>query len=195
MPIFFKLESLVVFKSLFLIAVMFVASVEAQVKTKTTGPNYGSCGPKPNMFSRLISDADKMREKCINDVYQEYLEARDKEVRELHEYSKYLESEVKKVAVKVTMILVDCGVETKRNPQFVLKCRQLNAERNAVISRIDRLMGWDESFRTAASENVAAKDLPSPPCPSSTEMERIKGIRYYNKRLYQAWERCMVLNQ
>lgn len=159
----------------------------------TSLPNYSSCGTKPGVISKLISDADEMREKCINDVYREYLEERDKEVRELHEYSKYLEQEVKKVAVKATIMLVDCGVETKRKPELVFRCRQLNAERNAVISRIDRLMGWDQNFRTAAAKNVPAKDLPAPPCPSSTELNEIKGIRYFNKKLYQTWERCVSL--
>lgn len=173
------------------------ANLETWAKNNVllSGPNYGSCGPKPGILSRLISDADKMREKCINDVYLDYLEVRDREVRELHEYSKYLETETRKVAVKVTMIMVDCGVETKRNPQLVIKCRQLNAERYAVISRIDRLMGWDQQFKSAAATNVPAKDLPTPPCPSSAELEQIKGIRYFNKKLYQTWERCVTLNQ
>lgn len=160
------------------------------------GPNYSNCGPKPGLMERMLTNADKIRAKCVESVYEEYLKARDKEVEELSLYAKHLAEETKKVAVKATLLIVDCGVETKRSMNLVIKCRQLNAERNAVLARIDRLMGWDQSFKSKAVDpKVDLLDLPTPPCPTSLELEQIKGIRYYNKKLYQTWERCVNLGQ
>lgn len=173
----------------------FYVSLNAHSYQGNTGANYSGCGNRPGVVSKLVSDADKMYEKCIVDLYEEYQASRDREARVLSEYSRHLEKEIKKVSLKFNKMIVDCGVESSRKIELVLKCRQLVSERSAIVSHIDALTGWDDKFKDAVKEKVPVNKLPSPACPTSAALQKIKAVSSFNKNFNQTWERCLTLNQ
>lgn len=156
--------------------------------------NYGVCGKKAGFLERLVTDSEKIRLKCIEDVYKEYEQKRLEEVDSLSKYSKKLDDEIKKYAEKYSAFVVNCGNEYAKDNSKVLKCKKAVAEQRAVISRIDQLMGWDEKFKTSKQSTSVNSTLSPPPCPSESELKKMQGVRYFNKKLYQTWERCKVLN-
>lgn len=166
-----------------------VQAVEDIAKSSIT--QTGACANnRPGIISRLSTEADKMQEKCLVDVYNEYLSKRDEELRQLTDYSNHLNTQLKKVAVKVNRIMVDCGFQAKRKAELVFRCRQLNDERINLSYRIDRLKSWDDEFKKAVENKVAVKDLPAPPCPTTFDLIKIKGLKSYNRKLHLAWENC-----
>jgi hypothetical protein len=144
-----KFQALTVF-FLFVIALMISGFVHAR-------PTYEMCGARPGLFDRLLTDAEKIRIKCIEDVYAANQEAIRKEVAELQATSQKLSLELKKVAVKVNYNIVQCSPRTgepARDPKLVSRCQELVKAQNQVISRIDELMGWSEKPRPKPTDNT-----------------------------------------
>lgn len=159
---------------------------------------YGSCGTKPGFFDRLINDAEKIRLKCIDDIYEANKEKVRKEIEDLHETSNNIGIELKKVAIKVDFNIVQCSPrsgEASRDPKLVQRCQELVSAKNAVISRIDELMGWNDRPRSRDNNKANANTASiSPPCPSKEKLKEMQVARMFNRKLFQTWERCVTLD-
>lgn len=153
------------------------------------------CGAKPNLLDKFLTDAEKIRIKCIEDVYAAQQEAIRKELQELHETSQKLSSEIKKVAIKSTYNTVQCAPrpgEPVRDPKLVSRCEELVVALNRIVDRMDELNGWSSKPKpklTDDNTNIAA----TPPCPSKEKLEEMKPVRMFNRKLYQTYERCVTL--
>lgn len=79
-------------------------------------PNYSMCGGKPGIIDKLFTGAEKIRLKCIEDVYQANKEKVRKEIEELHALSTNISSELKKTAIKVDYNLVQCALKVVLRP-------------------------------------------------------------------------------
>lgn len=142
---------------------------------------------------KMTSGAQVLNSQCTDAVVKDLLGKKEYEVNELKEYSKQLEKDLKKHAISVNAVIVNCGVENMHKMESVVKCRALKTERDAVFSRIDRLNKWEENFKKELSNPLAAfEKVGDPPCASSTEFEQLKGIKQFNKDLYKTWEECLA---
>lgn len=153
---------------------------------------YRSCGPKPGFFAGLISDAEKMRIKCIEGIYEENQAKIKKEVEELYEVNQQIKNELTQVAAKVNYNIIECSPGSNgvvRTPLQISRCKELVLAQQVVIGRIDELMGWNEKFK---AQNADAA-LVEPPCPTPETLNKIKPVRYFHRKLYKTWERCVVL--
>jgi hypothetical protein len=157
---------------------------------------YGACGARPGALESFFTHAKKIREKCVNDVYEEEKKKTQKEIEDLNATNKLLDIELKKVAYKVDYALVRCHPDRGEagNPAREKKCSEIAETKNSIIDRIHKLTGWDDRPAPKAEENVTAAKLAAP-CPSQDELNKMQGVRYYNKALYQTWERCVTLAQ
>lgn len=157
-------------------------------------PTYEMCGAKPGLLDRLLTDAEKIRIKCIEDVYAANQEAIRKEVAELQATSQKLNAELKKVAIKVDYNIVQCSPRNgeTRDPKLVAKCQELVSAQNGVISRIDELMGWNERPKPKPTDSTATITA-TPPCPSKQKLEEMKVARMFNRKLFKTYERCVTL--
>lgn len=183
-----KLHALTFFV-LFIMALMVSGFVHAR-------PSYEMCGAKPGLLEGLFTDAEKIRIKCIEDVYKANQEAIQKEVADLHATSQKLSLELKKVAIKVDYNIVQCSPRTGEPPRaqkLIDRCSELVRANNAVISRIDELMGWSERPKPKPTDSNAAINA-TPPCPSQAKLEEMKVARMFNRKLFETYERCVTLN-
>jgi phosphoribosylanthranilate isomerase len=162
----------------------------------THAADISMCGPKPSKLSSFFTDAEKIRIKCIENAYELEKKLRDEEVRQLDLIQKQLETDLKKVAYKVSYAIVQC--HSPKNDWPIKKteeCQKINQQRNAIISRIDHLMGWDEPFKNKIQKNVQtelANNLELP-CPNDEELQKIQSVRYFNRKAFKTWERCVNL--
>lgn len=157
---------------------------------------YGSCGARPGVLESFFTQAKKIREKCVNDIYEAEKKKTQKEIDDLYATNKVLDEELKKVAYKVDYAMVRChpGRGEAGNPAREKKCSDIVETKNNIISRIDKLMGWDARPQPKAEENITAAKIAAP-CPSQDELNKMQSVRYFNKALYQTWERCVNLAQ
>lgn len=160
-----------------------------------TSPAYAQCGARAGFLERLLTDAEEIRIKCINDVYEANKRKTLEEANQLDAVQKQLKSEIDNVAYTSTLTMVRCDAPAgqPKNPARTAKCRELNEARNAVIDRINTLMGWNER---ALPVNRAATTTPdiTPPCPPREDLARIQAARAFNRRLFETWERCVQLS-
>jgi len=159
------------------------------------GPNYGMCGEKKDMITRLFTDAEKIRIKCIEDAFQANKEKVRREIDELYAINTKLTAELNKAAIKVNFNMVQCSPkygEPKRAPHLIKRCEELIAAKTAVIYRINELNGWNEKPIT---KNPKVKNTEvNPPCPSKQKLKEMQVARMFNRKLFVTWERCVTLN-
>lgn len=151
--------------------------------------DYSQCGPKPGVLERLFTDVEKVRAKCIDDVYNKHREQVLKEANAVSDLIKQIQKELGKVATNYDpyMGIVNCKQEQKE------RCEELVSTLRALVIRLDKLMGWDKAMSAPKQSNVKPSDMKAP-CPSKEDLDRMKGVRYFHKKLYQTWERCVQLN-
>ncbi|MDO9182228.1 MAG: hypothetical protein Q7U04_07455 [Bacteriovorax sp.] len=158
---------------------------------------YAVCKGKPSTFERLFTDATKIREKCIKDIYDEEKRKTEQEIEALYALNKSLDIELKKVAYKFDYNLVRCRAEgdEKANDSRTKKCGEIVTAKNSILTRIDKLNGWEikPDFRDVNKD--ANLDSLKPPCPSQEELNKMQAGRYFNSKLYKTWERCVTLAQ
>lgn len=158
--------------------------------------SYESCGTKPGFLTKLLTDAEKIRIKCINDIFDANREKAKKELEELYLLQNSISEELKKVAIKVDYNIVICSPrngEPARNPNLIKQCHELLKTKNALIDRIRELTEWQEAPITPTDAKMSL-DKAAPPCPSKEKLDEIKGVRMFNRKLYQTWERCVSLD-
>jgi|GEM_PF-1084114 hypothetical protein len=159
------------------------------------GPvDVSMCGAKPGFLASLLTDAKEIRIKCINDAYEANKNKVLAEANELDLLQKKLGEELKKVAYTFDYGMVRCSPPSgqPQNPARTKKCQELNEARNAVIDRINTLMGWNERPLPPKREETTNEQI-TPPCPSKEDLKKIQVARAFNKKLYQIWERCVTL--
>lgn len=159
------------------------------------GPvDVSMCGAKPGFLASLLTDAKEIRIKCINDAYEANKKKTLAEVNLLNDMQKQLEVELKKVAYVYDGFMLRCspGGGPPPNPARTKKCQELNDARNALIDRINTLMGWNERPLPPKREETTNAEV-TPPCPSKEDLKKIQPIRHFNKKLYQTWERCVTM--
>jgi hypothetical protein len=157
-------------------------------------PIYAHCGAKPGFFEKFLTDAEEIRIKCINDAFEANKRRTIEEANQLDVVQKQLKAEIDKVAYTSTLTMVRCDPPQgePKNPARTAKCRELNQARNAVIERIDVLMGWNERPMSANQINTTIPQI-TPPCPPRDDLARIQAARHFNRRLFETWERCVQL--
>ena len=153
-------------------------------------PDTSQCGEAPGLLGRMFTDAEAIRRKCINDAYDAPQRKVLEEANALSDMIKKLEVELKKVAYDYKVYTVRCtpGAGDKKDPQRVKKCNEINSARNAIIRRMNVLMGWNSAPRPQR-DKITERDLTPPPCPSPQDLEKLRPVRYFNKAAYQIWER------
>ena len=156
-----------------------------------------SCGPQVNVFERLLTDAEEVRLKCIDDYYAEKKAERERLIVEVQQLIKEKELDLEKSAFKFDKKLnrVRCqNPNGDRDQTLVKKCEEDLKIYNALIAQLDQLMGWNivDPDRNKSVAELQAQG--EPPCPDQATMEKIKPLRLYRKHLYQLYERCAVLN-
>lgn len=183
------------FKTLSIFFIFVVGLLVASALTaKDSADTYGSCGAQPGVLEKLFTNAQKIREKCVEDIYEENKEKTRKEVEELHNTSNKLGAELKKVAVKVDFNIVHCAPrrgDPAREPKLIKRCEDLVKAQNAIISRIDELMGWNDRPVTKVTHQSSESEA-NPPCPSKDKLKDMQVARAFNKKLYVLWERCKM---
>jgi hypothetical protein len=159
-----------------------------------TPPSYAQCGTRAGFLERFLTDAEEIRIKCINDAFEANKRKTTEEANQLDVVQKQLKAEIDKVAYTSTLTMVRCDPPPgePKNPARSAKCRELNQARNAVIERIDVLMGWNERPMSANQINTTTPQI-TPPCPPREDLARIQAARHFNRRLFETWERCVQL--
>lgn len=148
------------------------------------------------MLDSLFKNADKIREKCIDDIYAENKEKTRLELEELARASAALSVEIKKAAVKSTLTVTNCSSargEPPRDPALVKKCNDLVNMHNAIIDRMNTLSGWNDNGRPKNDAKNDAKSIESaitPPCPSKEKMAELRQAAIFNRKLFKTWEYC-----
>lgn len=157
-------------------------------------PIYAHCGARPGLFERFLTDAEEIRIKCINDAFEANKRKTIEEANQLDAVQKQLKTEIDKVAYTSTLTMVRCDAPAgqPKNPARTAKCRELNEARNAIIERINTLMGWNERPLPANRAAITTPNI-TPPCPPREDLARIQPIRHFNRRLFETWERCVQL--
>lgn len=148
---------------------------------------YSSCGPRPGIIDRLIGSAEKIRLKCIDDIYNENNEKIKKEVADLYQISQQIKAELASVGAITNYNMIDCS----RSAKQLNRCNELVGAQQLVIERIDELMGWNEKLKRPSEQENST--MAQPPCPTKEMLDKIKPVRYYNRKLYKSWEKCVVL--
>tara|TARA_R110000868_G_scaffold132381_5_gene343305 strand:- start:7663 stop:8217 length:555 start_codon:yes stop_codon:yes gene_type:complete len=156
--------------------------------------NVAHCGAQPGFLESLFTNAQTLRVKCIDEAYEANRIKVLEESNELSDMIKAMEVELKEVAYEYTYGMIKC---TPRNGQprdeaRTKKCSEINIARNSAIGRMNDLMGWN-TRAVARTETTTVEEI-TPPCPSKEDLDKIKPVRYFNRRLYQTWERCVQLN-
>ena len=153
---------------------------------------YGSCGGKPGTLDRLFTNASKIREKCIDDVYAANKEKTRIEVEELARTYEKLGVELKKVAIKSSVGLVQCAPragEPARDLKLIKRCEEVVSSQNAITDRMNELTGWNDRGRPAShSKNINAEI--TAPCPSPEKLGDLRMAASFNRKLFLTWEEC-----
>ncbi|MBC7428478.1 MAG: hypothetical protein H7336_07700 [Bacteriovorax sp.] len=175
---------------LFVVALLVAGVLQAQ-----NNP-YMACGARPGILENLFSNASKIREKCVEDIYEANKKKTAKEIEELSVTSDKLGAELKKVAIKVNFNIVQCVPrpgEPARDAKLIKRCEDLVTAQNAVISRMDDLSGWSDRPRKKSSDdNKSVQASITPPCPTKEKLQDLQVVRAYNKKLNEMWERCVI---
>lgn len=154
--------------------------------------NVSICRKNIDNAVKMTSEAKTLSSQCTDAVVKDLLSKKEYEVNELKEYGKTIDAELKKSAISANAVIVNCGVENMRKMELVMKCRALKAERDVLLSRIDRLNKWEQDFKKELNNPLSAfEKVGDPPCVSSAEFAGLKGIKQFNKDLYQIWESCL----
>lgn len=159
-------------------------------------PNYATCGPKPGLIDRMLHDAEKIRLKCIDDAYESSQQAARLEVAQLYEISKKLDIEIKKSAIRVSNNNVQCVPrpgERSRDPKLVARCQELLKAQNGITTRTNNLMGWSNRPKPKAADSNASIAA-TPPCPTKEQLDKMRPVRMFNRKLFVTYERCVTLN-
>lgn len=151
--------------------------------------DYSQCGPKPGVLERLFTDVEKVRAKCIDDIYNKHRDQVLREANTVSDLIKQVQTELGKVANNYDpyMGVVNCKAEQRP------RCEELVTTLRALVDRLNKLMGWDKVMSAPKTNAVKTVDMKAP-CPSKEELDKMKGVRYFHKKLYQTWERCVQLN-
>ncbi len=176
------------------IQTIFFISILSATSHAETNP-YQSCGPKANLVTRLLTDAEKIRLACINDVYDKITQQRDKEVAELTETIQNVKKELQEVAFKIEYGLLHCEAPRgypAHNPQKVARCKELSPLLNSLIDRQRALTEWVP--RKQQNQGTTAAAPVEAPCPSKQDLKKMQSVRYFNKKLYKSWEKCVSLS-
>lgn len=152
------------------------------------------CGARPGLLERFLTNAQSIRIKCIDEAYEANRVKVLEEANELSDMIKLMEEELKQVAYSYQLGHLSCEPRNgqPRDENRVKKCREINAARNSAIDRMNNLMGWNSRV-IVRNEATTVKDI-TPPCPSRADLDKMKPVRYFNRRIYQTWERCVQLN-
>lgn len=152
------------------------------------------CGVRPGLLERFLTNAESVRIKCINDAYEANRRKVLEEANELSEMIKLMEVELKQVAHFYDVIHLRCepSYGGNRDEVRIRKCHSINNARNSAIDRLNELMGWNSRV-IVRNESTTVKEI-TPPCPSKADLDKMKPVRYFNRRIYQAWERCVQLS-
>ncbi len=156
---------------------------------------YGSCGGKPSTLDRLFTNADKIREKCIEDIYEANKVKTQKELEELSRTSHQLGTELKKVAIKSSVGMVQCSPrpgEPDRDKKLIKRCEEIVAAQNAVIDRMHELTGWNDRGRPSSSAKNVEEAI-NPPCPTNEKLGDLRMAASFNRKLFKTWEYCRGL--
>ncbi len=152
------------------------------------------CGAKPGFLENLFTNAQSIRVKCIDEAYEANRIKVLDEANELSDMIKAMAVELEQTAYEYTYGMVKCEPRRgePRDEARVKKCREINEARNSAIGRMNDLMGWN-TRAVARTENTTIEEI-TPPCPSKADLDKMKPVRYFNRRIYQTWERCVQLN-
>ena len=153
---------------------------------------YGSCGKKPNLWEKLSSDADKVRQKCIDDIFTANKEKIRLEIEEIAKIMADLSKEISKVAIKSTLTITQCTprpAEPDRDPKKIKKCNELVNLHNALADRMAILTGWREAGAPKYDDKNANKSI-TLPCPSDDKMAELRQAATFNRKLFKTWENC-----
>lgn len=173
---------------IFVIALIISGALNAQVNI------YGSCGAKPNTLENLFTNADKIRQKCIEDIYKENREKTLLEIQELATTIEKLNEEIKKYAIKSSYGLVQCAPrpgEPERSQQLIQRCNSLVATQNTLIDRMNTLTGWSDRPAPKSSDANVEQSITAP-CPPKEKINDLKIAANFNKKLHKTWERCRL---
>lgn len=151
------------------------------------------CGAEPGFFQDLFTNAKHVREICLETLRKENEKKKYEELAEIQTGMKAIDKRLKEVAYKYNYPNIHCEASASQRPneERTKECRALIRSKSALIDRMNYLMGWDSK-----PKQVEKGKEPAPSqldCPSKSELEKIKPVRYFNKKLYQTWERCVVL--
>lgn len=175
-------------KWIFLFCALFSATLHA------SDVDVRMCGVKVSWLENFFTHANDIRAKCIEQAYEANKRKLEAELDQLHKTQQQLAQELKKYAYKVDYNIVRCDPPQGQaaNPQRTAKCRDLIRAENAIIDRIDEIMGWKSKPLPENRAQVSNAEV-TPPCPSKERLQQIQAIRYFNPTLYQTWERCVML--
>lgn len=161
--------------------------------TSFAGDEFAQCGAPVGLFKDLFTNARHVREICIETLRQENQKKKQEELEEIQRAMKKVDNKLKAVAYSYESNRVYCESRTPfeaPSKERTKECRELLASKNALITRMDYLMGWDRKLTSKKVESTKEVELG---CPNKEELQKIKAVRYFNKKLYQTWERCVVL--
>lgn len=159
-----------------------------------------SCGARPSALKRLLTDAEDIRLKCIDDYFVAQKEANARLATQVSEEIQKQKEVLKKSAYKTDDLLLrihcDFPMEIPSSKVRTEQCRRELALYNGLIAQLDHIMGWDRSVVkpvSGAAEQIQ-KDLELP-CPDEETLGKIQPVRYFKKNLYKIYERCRELSQ
>ncbi|PIP89151.1 MAG: hypothetical protein COW01_00230 [Bdellovibrionales bacterium CG12_big_fil_rev_8_21_14_0_65_38_15] len=156
--------------------------------------NVAHCGARPSFLENLFTNAESIRVKCIDEAYEANRIKVLEEANQLSDMIKAMEVELKVVAYEYSYAMIKCTPRNseRRDEARIKKCREINEARNSVIGRMNDLMGWNTRAEVR-NENTTIEEI-TPPCPSKSDLDKMKPVRYFNRSIYQTWERCVQLN-
>lgn len=177
-----------------MLLVALLYSITAPTLASDDVVDVAHCGARPGMLERFLTNAESIRIKCIDEAYESNRIKVLEEANDLSEMIKAMEGELKRTAYFYDVIRLKCEPNNgeARDEARVRKCREINEARNSAIDRMNKLMGWN-SRAIVRNENTTVQDI-TPPCPSKADLDKMKPVRYFNRRIYQTWERCVQLN-
>lgn len=156
--------------------------------------DIAQCGATPNFLTDLFTNASHVREICLETIKQENKKKKAAELAQIQNTLKEVDKRLDEVAYSNSETRVYCEPRSSNqdpDQERTKKCRELLASKNALIARMDYLMGWDRRL-ARAPEKLSAQDIQLD-CPSTDELKKIRAVRYFNRNLYQSWEKCVTL--
>lgn len=175
----------------------FILGVSAVLASGTLGGpvDVAFCGPRPGMLEKLFTNAAEIRRKCIEDAYEANRQKLIAEANELDKLQRTMQDELKQVAYTYSHGMIRCSppAGTPANPARTRRCQELNDARNAVIDRMNTIMGWNDRPLPPKSEPVSNAQV-TPPCPTKEQLDKLRAVRHLNRKAFETWERCVQLN-